>query len=84
MTLRDEIDRWTDRTGMTRSDLARIVGCTRANLTAWQAGAWLPRPAMMRALAAVLGVDPTVLGPLMRAARAARKSVPQAVAVAGP
>ncbi len=68
--LSNYIDDWSARTGLSRVDLARIVGVTYGCVNQWAQGVCIPRPRRMRALATALGVDPVELMRDLKAARA--------------
>ncbi len=51
------LKRKRERAGLSRADLATIVGCSRESIRRYELGVWAPRPATAVAIANALNVD---------------------------
>lgn len=57
MKLNEAIELYRKTDGLTQSDLAELVGVSRATVNAWEAGRSLPRPRYILKLSRILKVD---------------------------
>jgi transcriptional regulator with XRE-family HTH domain len=74
MTFEEASNDWCARNGLNLAALALELGVSGASVSRYRTGEAIPRPALLRRMGRVLGLDPAELGRACRAAAAARKA----------
>jgi transcriptional regulator with XRE-family HTH domain len=74
MTFEEASNDWCARNGLNLADLADELGVSSTSVRRYRNGEAIPRPALLRRMGRVLGLDPAELGRACRATTAARRA----------